>query len=119
MAPKGAGSGRGRNIIIKFKSAGQRIQYLNGYMVLLTLIMPEVSIISTIKVLNPLIILSLAPTRPSMESTMLMVAMLQGTKAPTWAIRTAVPTERMYVLLPPIFGPVIIYMLHLSVKIQI
>lgn len=78
-------------------------------LVKLTLMMPAVSIISTINVLSPLLMLSSAPIRPKMESTIDILALSHGTNEPICAIITAVPTDRMYVLFPPIFGPVIMY----------
>ena len=39
-----------------------------------------------------------------------MLASLQGTKQPSWARTTLIATYRIYVLFPPILGPVIICM---------
>ncbi len=64
-----------------------------------------VSNISAIKVDTPLIWLSPAPTRASTQSTTLNSASSHGTKQPICAISTITPTWRMYVDLPPIFGP--------------
>ena len=41
-----------------------------------------------------------------LERLMLRLYLAQGTNEPTWAITTTQPTARMYVDLPPIFGPV-------------
>ncbi len=64
-----------------------------------------VSSISAIKVDTPLIWLSPAPTRASTQSTTLNSASSHGTKQPICAISTITPTWRIYVDLPPIFGP--------------
>lgn len=72
---------------------------------ILTRTMPDVSIISTINVLRPLLMLSSAPIRPRIESTYGISASSQATNDPMCAISTAAPTLRMYVDFPPILGP--------------
>lgn len=68
----------------------------------------EDSIISNIKVERPFNWESSAPTRARIASTTAISALSQGTKLPMWAINTHTPTLLMYVLLPHMFGPVMI-----------
>lgn len=49
-----------------------------------------------------------APTRAKIASTTVTVARAHGTKHPICAIKHTTPTERMWQLFPPIFGPVTI-----------
>lgn len=44
-----------------------------------------------------------------MESTMDTSAFSHATKEPTWAISTATPADLRKVLLPPMFGPVMMW----------
>ena len=66
------------------------------------------SFISTRNVLSPAAKLSEAPTRVNILSTIPMVAASAGTKLPTWASKTIKPVWRRIILLPAIFGPVMI-----------
>lgn len=74
----------------------------------LTLIMADVSTISAMKVESPLICESSAPNLANMASSKEIVACSQGTKLPICAINAETPIDLMYVLLPPMFGPVTI-----------
>mmetsp|Transcript_74668 Transcript_74668/g.218775 ORF Transcript_74668/g.218775 Transcript_74668/m.218775 type:complete len:234 (+) Transcript_74668:426-1127(+) len=68
--------------------------------------MHEASNISAMKVEIPRSCMSEAPTRHMIASNTGSVALLQGTNMPTWFSRAMSATERMYVLLPPMLGPV-------------
>lgn len=78
----------------------------------LTLMIAAVSTISVMKVDMPFIWQSSAPTRARIASTSDISARSQGTKLPIWARSATTPTERMYVLLPPMLGPVMIWNVH-------
>ena len=64
-----------------------------------------VSSISAMNVDTPRSWLSPAPTRQSTESKTGRRASLHGTQLPVCASSAMTPTCRMYVLLPPMFGP--------------
>ena len=68
--------------------------------------MLAVSFISTIKVDSPVEMLSEAPTRVNILSTMPMSAFRAGTKQPIWAISTIRAVWRNSADLPDILGPV-------------
>mmetsp|Transcript_3946 Transcript_3946/g.10646 ORF Transcript_3946/g.10646 Transcript_3946/m.10646 type:complete len:299 (+) Transcript_3946:454-1350(+) len=68
--------------------------------------MHEASSISAMKVEIPRSCMSEAPTRHMIESKTGSVALLHGTKQPTWFRSAIRATERMYVLFPPMLGPV-------------
>ncbi len=70
--------------------------------------MPATSLISTINVLCPPERLSDAPMRVNILSTMVIAAFFAGTNEPMCAISVIIATCLKYVLLPAIFGPVII-----------
>ena len=70
--------------------------------------MDATSVISTMNVLWSKMRLSLAPTRVKMRSVSGIFASFAGTKQPRCAIKTMSATCRIYVLLPAIFGPVMI-----------
>ncbi len=65
-----------------------------------------VSCISTMNVLCPRRIWSLAPTRVKTRSTRAILASRAGTKLPTWAMTTTSAVWRRKVDLPPMLGPV-------------
>ena len=66
------------------------------------------SLISTMNVLCPNAKSSLAPTRVKMRSVIAIFASFAGTKLPICAIKVMSATCLIYVLLPAMFGPVII-----------
>ena len=68
--------------------------------------MPAASVISTMKVLSPMLMLSLAPTRVKILSTKPMCALSAGTKLPIWAKSVMSAVWRSRALLPAMFGPV-------------
>ncbi|CAG0916208.1 unnamed protein product [Notodromas monacha] len=67
--------------------------------------MAAASSISAIKVDTPRVASSPAPTRAKIPSRTEITASSHATKLPSCAIKTAQPTDRINVLLPPIFGP--------------
>ena len=69
--------------------------------------MLAVSFISTMKVDSPDEMLSDAPTRVKILSTMPICAELAGTKLPIWAIKTIRAVCLRIALLPLMLGPVI------------
>jgi hypothetical protein len=80
--------------------------------------MQEASSISAMKVEIPLNYWSEAPTLAIMLSMIGSSALLAGTKQPMCIKRRAVATCLMNVLLPPMFGPVMIYILLWSLTIK-
>jgi len=73
-----------------------------------------VSIISYIKVDMPESILSYAPTLVKMPWNRVSLAELAGTGHPIYANKMQEATDRIKVLFPPILGPVMIKISHLS-----
>merc|ERR1719174_2027732 len=53
--------------------------------------------------------MSEAPTRHITESNKGNLALWHGTKLPIWFNKAISATERMYVLLPPMLGPVMMW----------
>ena len=74
--------------------------------------MQEASSISLINVEIPFVCMSEAPTLVMIESITGILADLQGTKHPIWAIRTDIAIDLMNVLFPPMFGPVMMCILE-------
>mmetsp|Transcript_23022 Transcript_23022/g.57191 ORF Transcript_23022/g.57191 Transcript_23022/m.57191 type:complete len:263 (+) Transcript_23022:447-1235(+) len=68
--------------------------------------MAAVSSISDMNVETPSIWLSPAPTLARIQSVTGMLARVAGTKPPMCASKQITPTCRIYVLLPPMLGPV-------------
>jgi len=71
--------------------------------------MDAVSSISAMNVDTPLSCESPAPIRARIASQSGISAVSQGTKQPTWARRIIMPIWRMYVDLPPMLAPVMIW----------
>ena len=74
------------------------------------------SFISTMNVLSPMEILSLAPTRVNILSTNPIWADSAGTKQPIWAISVIKAVWRNRADLPAMFGPVMIMICCFSVS---
>mmetsp|Transcript_70349 Transcript_70349/g.198525 ORF Transcript_70349/g.198525 Transcript_70349/m.198525 type:complete len:201 (+) Transcript_70349:666-1268(+) len=68
--------------------------------------MQAASSISAMKVEIPRSCMSEAPTRHMTASKIGRTALWQGTKLPIWFSSTMRATDRMYVLFPPMLGPV-------------
>ena len=74
------------------------------------------SLISTMKVLSPTEMLSLAPTRVKILSTSPMRALSAGTNEPVWASSVMRAVWRSRALLPAMLGPVMMMICCFSVS---